>query len=301
MGILLITRFTLQEIVRRRLFLALLLLNLLFLGIYAFLLSAIVDSNLSRIASGDEQAVNLKLFKLAEGIFTSPPTLWLVYLESGLMTILLTAGMISSEVEAGTFSIIVPKPLRRAEIVLGKWLGNAIIAMVYTALLFVAFSAVINWLTGYWPTEAFSALGMLELGVLTLLGITTLGSALTSTIVNGAVALVLFIGAPSVSFAQLVILAFNNASIARPSDAVQNVTTIINLLIPTDALWHGASSYLLPQTATALMQNQQISGALLQIPMIAPQALTPALFIWVILYIIALPALALLHFQRRDL
>lgn len=300
MGMLLITRFTLQEIVRRRLFLALLLLNLLFLAIYAFLLSAIVDSELSRVNSGSAQAVNIALYKLAGGIFTSVPTIWLVYLESGLLTILLTAGMISSEIEAGTFSIIVPKPLRRAEIVLGKWLGNAIIVMLYTAFLFVAFSTIIYWRTGYWPSQALGALSMLELAVLALLGITTLGSTLTSTIINGAVALSLFIGAPTISFAQLIILAFNNQP-PQSGDAVQNVMTIVNLFIPTDALWHSASAYLLPETSLALMQNQQISGTAFQIPILTPQFLVPALFIWIIFYIIALPTIALLRFQKRDL
>src|SRR5438132_1636628 len=77
--------------------------------------------------------------------------IWLVYLLSSLLTIVLTAGMISGEVEAGTFAVIVPKPISRTEIVIGKWLGSALILVVYTALMFFAFLAVIYWKTGYWP------------------------------------------------------------------------------------------------------------------------------------------------------
>lgn len=124
------------------------------------------------------------------------------------------------------------RSLTRVEIVLGKWLGAALIVCVYTALLFLAFLAVIHWQTGYWPTGALSALGMLELEILVLLGITTLGSSLVPTVVNGAVALMLFLGAPMVSIVQYVVQILNPAS----SQTVQYITTVMNLVIPTDAL-----------------------------------------------------------------
>ena len=105
-----------------------------------------------------------QLYALGEGAIITILALWMVYLLSSMLTIVFTANMISGEVEAGTFAILVPKPLTRVDIVVGKWLGYALIVCAYTALMCLAFLAVIRWQTGYWPSGAFSALGLLELG-----------------------------------------------------------------------------------------------------------------------------------------
>ena len=159
MGLLLITRFTLQEAIRRRLFLVIVILTALLLVLFILLFSAVLQADLT-----SNPNINLQLESLASGIMLTLPTLWIVYLQCCVMTIFLTVGMISSEVEAGTFSVIVPKPLRRAEIILGKWLGYALILSVYTALLFFCYTGIIYWKTGYWSMQILNALGMLETG-----------------------------------------------------------------------------------------------------------------------------------------
>ena len=291
MGLLLITRFTLQEAIRRRLFLAVVLLSVLMLGAFAILLKVATDLSLSN-NSGD---IDPQLYLLAGGIIISILVTWMVYLLSSVLTIVMTAGMISSEVEAGTFSVIVPKPLSRAEIVLGKWLGYVLILGTYTALLFLSFLAVVYWFTGYWPPQALGALGMLELGTLTLLGLTTMGSAFVPTIVNGAIALMLFIGAPIASIVQFIVRFISPTQ----SSTMNNITTIINLLIPTDALWHGASFYLLP--ADGVLAAAGLSTRNINTPLTSAEQVATAFLVWVALYILVLPLVAVVRFQRRDL
>jgi ABC-type transport system involved in multi-copper enzyme maturation permease subunit len=290
MGLLLITRFTLLEAVRRRLFLAVIILSILILAAFTILLSVVINVSLGSTDSGTDT----QLYLLAGGVIITVLAIWMVYLLSSTLTIVFTAN-ISGEVEAATFAIIVPKPLTRVEIVLGKWLGYALIVCVYTALMFLSFLTIIHWQTGYWPTGAFYALGMLELGMLALLGITTLGSSLVPTIVNGAIALMLFIGAPTASIVQFVVQFLKPTSL----QTVQNITTVINLIIPTDALWHGASFFLLPPTADFVTLG--LSSQTFNTPFTSGQPVAPALLIWAALYCIALPTLAALRFQRRDL
>src|SRR2546423_363492 len=241
MGLLLITRFTLLEALRRRLFLAVVILSILIVAAFTILLSIVIHVSLMSNNSGTDT----QLYLLGGGVIITVLAIWMVYLLSSTLTIVFTANMISGEVEAGTFSIILPQPPTRLENILGERFGYALIFCVYTALMFLSFLAVIYWKTGYWPTGALSALGMLELGMLALLGITTLGSSLVPTIVNGAIALMLFIGAPTASIVQFVVQFLKPTSL----QTVQNITTVINLIIPTDALWHGASFFLLPPTA----------------------------------------------------
>ena len=291
MGLLLITRFTLLEAIRRRLFLAVIILSLLILGAFTLLLAVVINVSLASNTSGTDP----QLYLLGGGIFVTVMAIWMVYLLSSTLTIVLTAGMISLEIEAGTFAIIVPKPLARAEIIFGKWLGYALIVTLYTAFLFLSFLAVIYWQTGYWPLTAFSALGMLELCMLALLGLTTLGGTLVPTIVNGAIALMLFIGAPIASIVQFIV------QFIQPTQntLVQNITTVINLIIPTDALWHGASFYLLPSADVFVAVG--LSPQNFNTPFTSAQPVAPALIIWVLFYCTILPALAVWCFQHRDL
>lgn len=292
MGLLLITRFTLQEAIRRKLFLAVVILSTLLLIAFTILLNIAVNI---AIPGGGANNTNIQLEVLSAGVVITILAIWLVYLLSSLLTIVLTAGMISSEVEAGTFSIIVPKPLTRAEIVFGKWLGYALIVIVYNALVFFAFLVVIHQETGYWPDQALSAYGMLNLISLALLALTTLGSSLVPTIVNGAIVLVLFIGAPVASIVQFFVKIISHS----PNQAMQNIATIINLIMPTDALWHGVSYFLIPNTATLEVLGLSSDG--FNTPFTSAEPIAGALLIWVALYCIGLPVLAAWRFQHRDL
>ncbi|MFL5692129.1 MAG: ABC transporter permease subunit [Ktedonobacteraceae bacterium] len=288
MGLLLITRFTIQEAFHRWLLLAMLLLNLLLLAVFALMLNAAYTGQLARV--GDQS--NPQLYLLEFDLSISILSVWAAYLLSGALTIVLTIGMTSLEIEAGTFAVIVSKPLRRAEIIFGKWLGYALILSIYTAMLFFTFLGLIYWRTGYFPENALPALGMLELSTLVLLALTTLGSTLLPTLVNGAVAIMLFIGAPLASFVQLIS--------TTPGVTTQNITTLVNLVIPTDALWHGASYYLIPSFVFNIAQQRGLLNGL-NTPFTSVQPIPPALFAWAVLYCILLPIIGAIRFQRRDL
>src|SRR5438045_9390966 len=99
----------------------------------------------------------------------------MIYLLSSTLTIVFTANMISGEVDAGTFAVIVPKPLTRVEIVLGKWLGYALIVCSYTVLMFFSFLVLFSRQTAYCPPPPFFRLVFLDLVSLPLLVSTNLG------------------------------------------------------------------------------------------------------------------------------
>ena len=287
MGWLLITRFTLQEAIRRRLFLTMAILTLLMLVLFGLLIHAAIDRmQANHVANGTDPT----LPTIYAGIAITILAMWLVYLVISTVTIFLTISMISGEIEAGTFVVIVPKPLRRAEIIFGKWLGYALILGLYTLLLSLAFMGIIYWFTGYWPTYAFAAIGMLEISMLVLLGLITLCGAFVPTAANGAIAVMLFMGAFISSIVQF--------AIPAQDYMVQNITAVISLIMPTDAMWHGASYYLFP-AAIGVLQNFSVSSV--NTPFTATQPISPQLLTWAILYSLVLPLIAILRFQRRDL
>jgi ABC-type transport system involved in multi-copper enzyme maturation permease subunit len=284
MGILLMARFTLQEAFHRWLLLAMVLLNILLLGVFALMFNSVYTSEVARSAAYADPQLNLLKLSLSISILS----VWAVYLLSGALTIILTVGMTSGEIEAGTFAMTVSKSLRRSDIIFGKWLGYAIILCIYTAMLFFTFLGIIFLQSGYWPQQALPALGMLELSTLVLLALTTLGSACFPTLVNGAIAIMLFLGAPLASFVQLIT--------SNPGQTAQNITTTINLIIPTDALWHGASYDLIPPFVFQLGQLQELNT-----PFTSIQPIAPGILIWAVLYCIVLPIIGVVRFQHRDL
>ena len=291
MKLLLITRFTIQEALRKRLFLAVIILSTLIIIAYSLLLHTALGT-----LNTDRSSISSQLVILSVGVIVTVLVTWLVYLLSSLLAIVLTAGSISGEIEAGTFSVIVPKPLHRFDIIIGKWLGNVIILGFFTALLFLAFQTVTYIQTGYWPLQALSAIGTLELGMIVLVGITTLGSACVPTMVNGAIALILFISAPLADIVQFIVTTINDTT---QNAAMQNITTVINLIVPTDALWHGTSYYLLP--SSTLLSALGASAHTFNTPFTSGTPIAPALVVWAICYSLALPMLAALRFRYRDL
>ena len=286
---LVIARLTLLEILRRRLFLALFLLSGLLLGVFTLLFSAALDKALADAAlngSSIDRATGL----LVSGIYVTLPAIWLVHLLGGVLTIVLAVGMISADLETGMLAVLLTRPPARAEVIMGRWLGYALVLSLYTALLFLAFLGVIAWKTGYWPAQEWLALGLLELGQLTVLSLALLGSCLFSTMANGALVLLLFMLALLPNFVAVLT--------TTPGLLVQNMTEVITLLVPSDALWHAASYALVPPAMQSILQGLSIRT--FDSPFTSGQPIAVGLLVWVTLYCLALPGLAIWRFQRRD-
>ena len=158
-------------------------------------------------------------------------------------------------------------------------------------------------MTGYWPEQALGSLLLLELAMLALLGLATLGSTLVSTVVNGAVIMILFLSAPIAGLISSVlsIMATTQGTVPASGGTMDNITTVINLVIPTDALWHGSAFYLVPSGALSVLQSQDFSAAAINLPLLNATQIAEPLLIWVVLYIIVMPLLAVWRFQKRDL
>jgi ABC-2 type transport system permease protein len=102
-------------------------------------------------------------------------------------------------------------------------------------------------------------------------------------------------GAPIAGIVQFIVKIISST----PNQAMQNITTIINLIMPTDALWHGVSYYLIPDPATLEVLGLSTNG--FNTPFTSAEPIAGALLIWVALYCVALPVLAAWRFQHRDL
>ncbi len=147
-----------------------------------------------------------------------------------LLAIFLSVGTISSEVEAGTLHAIVPKPLTRRDILLGKWLGYAIPISAYVFALSLLVSGIVGVFSGRFDgPQIIMASLPLVLQALLLLSLSVLGTTFLPTVANGVIVFGLYSVALMSGFVEQLGSLIHNESMI-------NTGIVISLLIPSDSM-----------------------------------------------------------------
>src|SRR5256714_7364494 len=142
---LVIARLTIQESSRRRLLLALLILTLIVVGFSAWGFNKITTVTNSAGQPLPAQQVAL---------ITSQLLIVVTFMFSGVLALsaaVVAGPLISGEVESGLLLSMLARPVRRSEVVIGKWLGLAILVGFYAAVSGPPQLAAVDWATGYMP------------------------------------------------------------------------------------------------------------------------------------------------------
>jgi ABC-type transport system involved in multi-copper enzyme maturation permease subunit len=135
---------------------------------------------------------------------------------------------------------------------------------------------------------------MLLEGVL-LLTVSLFGSTLLPTLANGVVVFTLLGLAWLAGIIEFVGRLLANAPDTTGSDALLNIGTTVSLILPSDALWRGASYYLESPAV------QSTFGTARAIPFFSSAPPPPAMIMWSIGYVAVVLGGAVLAFGRRDL
>ena len=276
MKTLVIAQFTFREALRRRMIWGVLLLSLVFVGVYYFGYT-VVRADFSpegEILTFDFIAMIL----VGLGFYT-------INFLAGVMTIFAAVGTVAGEIESGTFQAIVTKPLARWELILGKFLGFAGMIAVYIALMAGAVLATARRVGDYTPPNWPLAIGLVILVSLILLALTIFGSTVLQTMANGVVVFMLYGGALLGGLLEQL------GGILQISSLV-NAGIVTSLFLPSDVIWRLASSVLQPSS------NIRLDSP---IPIAAAQAPSDAMVTYAVAYIFVLLGLAMLAFRRRDL
>jgi len=134
------------------------------------------------------------------------------------------------------------------------------------------------------------------LEVLLLLTLSLAGSTMLPTLANGVITFSLLGLAWLAGIIEFVGRLLETASDSTASSAMLNIGTAVSLLIPSDALWRGASFYLEPPAMLAAMGAGRAG-----IPFFAVAPPASLLIVWSIAYVVVVLAGAVLAFSRRDL
>ena len=276
-GLWTVTRLTLHEALRRRILTAALIAGAAFLALYGFGFFMIVRENAHQ--------ANMTL--LERRIMFNALTLAGLYaanLLTVMAAVLLPVDTLSGEMTSGVIQTIAVRPIRRRDIVLGKWLGHGIVLAAYALLLAGGVLTITSSIAHFLPPRIERGLPLVFLEGMILLTVSIAGGTRLSTVTNGMLAFGLF-GLAFIGnwVEQIGTYAGNHAA--------QQVGTVASLIMPSESIWQLAASQMQP-TVMRELGNSPFS------PVSVPSV---AMVVWAVGYILVVLAIGVRSFGRRAL
>ena len=231
-AILVMARLTLHEAVRRRILTAALICGGAFLALFGtglhFMVRNLGRHNLMTLV---ERQVALNMMTLA-GLYA---TNFLMVMAA----VMLPVDTLSGEIGTGVMQTVASKPLRRSQVVLGKWLGHWLVLAGYFVLLAIGVLTIARLEAHFTLPNVQHGLPLMLLEGTVLLTLSIAGGTRFTTITNGMIAFGLY-GLAFIGNWVEQIGTYTDNSAAR------NVGTIASLIMPSEALWQRAAWFMQP-------------------------------------------------------
>ena len=277
-----LARMTFREAVRRRIVLTGLVLGTCFLIIFSVGFHMIYVSASEATAKAGQLVSRVAQ---SEGInFLILAGLYAVTFLSVAMGALLGADTLAGEISSGTIQTVVTKPIRRSDVVLGKWLGFALLLALYSLLMSGGTVLSVFVQAGYSPPNLLAGVVLIYLEALLIMTISLAFSSALPGLATGGVVFGLY-G-----------LAFIGGWIEQFGSLIHNQTAVkvgivTSLIIPSEALWRRA----------AFEMQTPLSGALGMSPFGTISVPSTLMIVYAVLYLVVALAAAINTFQHRDL
>jgi ABC-type transport system involved in multi-copper enzyme maturation permease subunit len=205
----------------------------------------------------------------------------------------LGAPAIASDVETGTVHAMLARPLRRSELLLGRWLGLSIVVAGYAAISGLLAIAAVGMVSGHVPPEPQVAIAFLAFQAVVVLTLAiALGTRLPA-IAAGSIVVVLFGLGWFAGVLGNVAVAFNATPMATAGD-------IARLIIPTDGLWRGVI-YGLEPPVVLVLANARNAEALRANPFFAAEPPPIEFVAWAVAWTLLVLLAGVGLFRRREL
>lgn len=268
---------TIKEIIRRRILLVTIILAVVYLALYA---TGVHYGYKDIEAHGGPLKVLIGAQFLALGLYFGSFII-------AFLAVMAAVGAISSDIENGAILAIVPRPVRRSEIVLGKFLGYGLVLSVFAVIFYIAVLVIIRINTGMSVPVRAGALGLFCLQPLVLLAVTLLGTTFLSTLANGVASFMLY----SVGFVGGMLEQIGHLA---GSQVLINIGILSSLVMPVDAIYRKIVYDLL-----------SMSGVSYSAYTLGPFGAASEPSIWMLfytgLYLLFFLAMAVRVFSRRDI
>ena len=278
-----VARMTFQEAIRRRIVLTGLVLGILFLILFA-IGAYLISTEIQRETLAEGGAAYQNIMRTEMSNFLLMAGLYAVTFLSVAMGALLGADTLAGEINSGSIQTILTKPIRRSDVVFGKWLGFAGLLGLYAILMSGGVILIVFLQSDYVPRNMLTGLSLIYLESLLVMTISLAGSSAMPALATGGMVFGLyglaFLGGWIEQIGTL-------ASIP----AAVKIGIVSSLIVPTEALWRRAAFEM--QTPLASSLGMSPFGAFS-----APSVL---MVVYAILYLVVVFAIAVSTFNRRDI
>ncbi len=205
----------------------------------------------------------------------------------------LAAPAIASDVETGTVHAMLARPMRRSDLVIGRWLGLAVVVSGYAVLSGLLAIGAVALVSGHLPPAPLVAVGYLALEAVVVMTLAlALGTRLPA-IAAGAITVVVFGLGWFAGVLGNVAVAFGAAPLAGVGDAAR-------VLIPTDGLWRGVIYGLEPPVVLLMAASRDVE-AMRANPFFADAPPPAAFMAWAVAWVLLVLLGGIAMFRRREL
>jgi ABC-type transport system involved in multi-copper enzyme maturation permease subunit len=275
-----IAALTVREAIRRRLILALAAITVALVGLSGWGFYRL--SHGAGITSGE---VSFAL-----------PTAFILFMFMFSFIVALSASAVASpavsgEIDSGVLQAIVTRPVRRSEVLLGKWLGLAGLLAAYTAIVCGLEAAVVDWITGYVPPDQVAAAAFLFAEGAALLTLVLLLSTRLSALAAGVIGVALF----GITWLAGVV---GSLGATFHISSMRTAGHVAQYLLPTDGLWHAAIYYLEPPQYVV---QQLADGGQGGDPFFTSAAPSWQYLAWAVIWLVLILLAGVTSFERREL
>jgi ABC-type transport system involved in multi-copper enzyme maturation permease subunit len=284
-AILTFAKLTIWEASRRKLLIALVALTLIIIIGTTFLMSRLWTIPADHGRPPSEVEVRL----IASQLLVVITFMFAAVL--ALSSVMVAAPSISADVESGLALSMLSRPVRRADLVIGKWLGLAVLVVIYAGGAGALELIGVDLTTGYVPPHPVALLAYVAgMGIILLtlaLFVSTRLSGMTGGIIGLAAYFIAWVGG-----------ILGGVGVALNNDSLRHAGTVISLLVPTDQLWRGAVYSMEPASilATARAAGRALAGN----PFLVMDPPPYAFLAWTVVWVLSLLALTIWSFRVRE-
>jgi Cu-processing system permease protein len=276
-ALLTIAHLTVHEAARRRILLAAFICGVAFIILFGIGFHFIEADIRKQAGTSLIQRRMLLNFFLLAGLYA-------VNFLTVMTAVLLPVDTLSGEISSGVMQTLASKPIRRSEILLGKWLAYVGIVIGYLVAMAGGVIGVGYVLSGVTPPRVWLGLPLMALEGTLLATLSILGGTRLSTVTNGVVVFGLFGLAFIGGWVEQVGTIANNI-------AARNVGTVASLIMPSESMWQLAAHHMQPP----IMAELHLS------PFSPASVPSTAMVVWAVGYTLVALVVALQAFRRRPL
>ena len=277
--------YSLRESLRRKVFVVVLLLTVAFLGLYWLgVMRAFEEAR--GLGGPATEGVDLDV---VVGSTLFGLSMFATLFLGAVLAIFLTLGAVRGDAELGLLQPLVVRPVGRAALLLGRFVGAAAVCSVYVLAVYAAALVITRAAgDGYLPDRIVTPGLGLAAAVTIIAAMSLLGSVFLAPTANG-IAIFMVFGAGLVSGL------LGQIGEALQSETLESVASFTSWVLPFEALYQAGLAAITADTLGFTRFAVRLG------PFGGAQEAGPLLWPWALAYLCLLGAAAVVGFARRDL